>query len=409
MKESVSDRKIVFVNRFYWPDHSATSQILTDLAIFLAARGHSVSVICSRQRYDDPSAALATRETRDGVDIYRAGTTEFGRGSFLGRILDYLSFYVSSAVLLWRIVRRGDVVIAKTDPPLVSVPVSGVARIRGARTVNWLQDVFPEVAAVLGVRLARGIAGKLISAIRDRALRTASANVVLGERMAGMVSASAGAGGRVVAIANWTDDRAIAPVKKADNILLAEWGLEGKFVVGYSGNLGRAHEFQTILGAAEALRLEEGIVFLFIGAGAQLDPVKSAVVERGLRNVVFKPYQPREKLAQSLGVADLHFVALQPDLEGLIVPSKFYGIAAAGRPVAFIGDKDGEIARVITRYNCGATFGVGEAESLAAFIRKLARNPDESERLGLNARRSIDREYSQDNAFRKWEELLNSV
>ena len=155
-------------------------------------------------------------------------------------------------------------------------------------------------------------------------------------------------------IPNWADGHAITPVAHDDNPLRRDWGLEGKFVVGYSGNLGRAHEFETILGAAERLKNDPRIRFLFIGSGAQAESVRTAAAKRGLDNLMFQPYQPREMLKFSLGAADAHLVVLRPDLEGLIVPSKTYGCLAAGRPVIFMGDPQGEIGRMLAGVRCGA-------------------------------------------------------
>ena len=113
--------KIIFVNRYFHPDHSASSQILSDLAFYLADEGSRVRVIASRQIYDEPAVVLPARETVQGVEIVRVRTTHFGRHSSLGRIADYLSFYFAGAFALLRHAKRGDIVVAKTDPPLLSV------------------------------------------------------------------------------------------------------------------------------------------------------------------------------------------------------------------------------------------------------------------------------------------------
>jgi len=138
--------KLIFVNRFFHPDHSATSQMLSDLAFALAERGGDVAVITSRQRYDAPADTLAPRQTVNGVTVYRVWTSRFGRDNLFGRALDYASFYLAVAWQLWRLARSGDVVIAKTDPPMLSVVAAAMCWLRGARLVNWLQEVFPEAA-----------------------------------------------------------------------------------------------------------------------------------------------------------------------------------------------------------------------------------------------------------------------
>jgi len=396
--------KIVFLNRFFHPDHSATSQMLSDLAFHLAGCGHAVHVVTSGQRYEDPAAALPGAESVLGVEVHRVWTTRFGRDRLLGRAIDYLSFYLSAGLRLACLARRGDIIVAKTDPPLISVPAAIVARLRGARLVNWLQDVFPETAERLGVRIAQGPLGALVRGLRTLSLRAAATNVVLGERMRAVVEGLAP--GTVVVIHNWADAVAIQPVGPESNPLRDAWGLAGKFVVGYSGNMGRAHEFRTVLGACERLRGESGIIFLFIGAGSQRAWLEREAMARGLTNVVFRPYQPRPALAESLSTADVHLVSLQPCLEGLVVPSKFYGIAAAGRPVIFVGEGDGEIARLIAAAGCGTTVPVGSAAALAAAIRALRDDPARVAMMGNAARHLLEARFDRRLAMARWEAML---
>lgn len=384
--------KIVFVNRFFYPDHSATSQMLTDLAFHLADIGHNVAVITSRQRYDDATADLPWHEEIRGVAVHRVRTPRFGRGDLVGRLLDYLGFYVAASECLLRLVTSGDVVVAKTDPPLISIPAAWIARRKRAHFVNWLQDLFPEVAMALGVRGLEGAAGRLLKRLRNWSLREASMNVAIGELMRERIVAQGVPADKVTVIPNWADGDAITPVEHADNPLRHEWGLDGKFVVGYSGNLGRAHEFETILGAAERLKDDPSIVFLFIGGGAQAQSVASAAAARGLENLRFQPYQPRAMLKFSLGTADAHLVVLRPELEGLIVPSKTYGCLAAGRAVIFVGDPQGEIGRLVNSTAIGRCCPIGDNVGLARSIAEMAAAGDES--IGTAARTVFERDYA---------------
>ena len=398
--------RIVFVNRFYAPDHSATSQQLTDLAVELVTRGVEVRVVTSRLRYDGPGGLLPPRETLDGVSVYRVSTSAFGRSTLAGRAIDYATFYVAAAARLIALLRRGDVVVALTDPPLISIPVGWVGRVSGARRVNWLHDIFPEVAAELGMAVGRGVSGRVLTWLRNGSLRAAVLNVVLGRLMCERVAAM-GVDPRMIAvIPNWADGVAIRPVPRGENSLRAEWGLDGRFVVGYSGNMGRAHEFRTIVDAAAALQGERDTVFLFIGGGAQKALISVAAAEHGLANLLFKPYQPRDRLAQSLSVADVHLVSLRPELEGLVVPSKFYGIAAAARPALFIGDPEGEIGAEIRAADCGRCVRQGDVEGLVAAIRALRDSAELRERMGHNARRIFDARYDKSIAIESWHALL---
>jgi colanic acid biosynthesis glycosyl transferase WcaI len=211
-------------------------------------------------------------------------------------------------------------------------------------------------------------------------------------------------------IPNWCGDEEVSPIGHRDNPLRREWGLAHRFVVGYSGNLGRAHEFDTALGAAEHLRDSPDIVFLFIGGGNKLDALARHVKERRLDHLFrFLPYQERSALRHSLGVADLHWISLKPELEGLIVPSKFYGIAAAGRPVIAITAGDGEIARLVRRHQCGIVVEPGDGRAFGDALRRLAAEPDRLAEMGSRARAMLDEHFSRRQAFERWRSLLESI
>lgn len=468
--------KILFLNRFFYPDHSATSQMLSDLAFFLSKHGHDVIVITSRLRYAEPRDQLPSFEKINGVAIYRVWTSSFGRHFLPGRTIDYLTFYLSAVWRLWRLADTNSVVVAKTDPPLVSVVAKFVVGVRKGYLVNWLQDLFPEVAIALRVRGFEGWLGRQLVKVRNSSLNHADMNVVIGDRMRDKLIREGIAPNKIQVIHNWADGMMITPMgnegessealgvrsegenseelrvrsesegedsealrvrsegessevlkvrseressersgvrskqgKSEENPLRREWGLEGKFVVGYSGNLGRAHEFETIIDAAEKLNNDKEIVFLFVGSGAQVELVKQEGRIRKLGNLMFKPYQPREMLNQSLGLPDVHLVVLRPEMEGLIVPSKFYGIAAAGKPTLFIGNTKGEIAEIIKKHDAGLSIVPGDSDTLATSIRLLRKDPDKLGKMGTNARKAYDAEFDMDMSLEKWEETLKGL
>ncbi|MBE0612769.1 MAG: glycosyltransferase family 4 protein [Burkholderiales bacterium] len=402
--------RVIFTNRYFYPDHSATSQMLSDLAFFLAGAGHEVCVVTSCQRYDDAAAGLPPRARIDGVDVHRVRTTRFGRDKLVGRALDYVTFYLAAGWALWRLTRAGDVLVAKTDPPLISVVAAMVARWRGARLVNWVQDVFPEVAEALGVRALGGPQAEVLRWLRNWAFGAAAANVVLGERMAEVVGRAGRMPERTRVIPNWADMEAIRPVAAADNPLRREWGLDGKFVVCYSGNMGRVHEFDTILDAAQGLAGgAAAVVFLFIGDGAQRRMLEDQVHRRGLANVQFRPYQDRAGLSFSLCVGDMHLVSQRPEVEGYVFPSKLYGILAAGRPVVFVGDPEGEISQLIERDGIGAAVRQGDAVGLAEQLLRLQGDAALREAMGARARALLCERYDKRIAFMAWAALLGDL
>lgn len=397
--------KIIFVNRYFYPDHSATSQMLSDLAFGIADKGIEVHIITSRQQYNDPAAELPPFQNVNNVNVQRVATTRFGRNATLGRMIDYLSFYSSATWALLRKTDHSTLVITKTDPPLISIAAAIVCKLRNGRLINWLQDLFPEVAIALRVPGTNGVLGRLLTRLRNWSLQKAVCNVVIGDNMRDKLLEIGVADKKIVVIHNWADGDAIQPTPKECNPLREKWSLQRKFVIGYSGNLGRAHEFETILDAIKKLQYKTDITLLIIGAGAQAEEVKSACIENNLTNVQFRPYQPRERLSLSLSVADVHLVILKPELEGLIVPSKYYGIIAADRPVIFIGSPDGEITRMIQANKNGSQINIGDSDRLAELIIDIQTQPENAWKG--KSRQSFETHYAFPIALEKWLALIN--
>lgn len=401
--------QVVFVNRYFFPDESATSRILSDLAFRLAARGLSVSVLTSRQLYGDPRASLPPVENIRGVTVRRVLTATRGRSRLAGRALDYASFHVAAGLELLRLLSPGDVVVAKTDPPLISIAVSAAARWRGAVLVNWLQDLFPEVASILTPNLMPTWLQRQLTAARNRSLRQAAMNVVLGEGMRVRLVSYGVDDKRVSVIPNWADVEGLKPLSTAESHTRRRLGLDGQFVVGYSGNLGRAHEFDTLLQAAQLLRADPGFTFLITGDGAKAQQLRRAVENGGLPNFIFQDYQPPQLLADSLAASDVHVVSLLPALEGLIVPSKIYGVLAAGRPAVFIGDPNGDVAKMIRDPECGISVRVGDAETLAAELRALRDDPLRLASMSARARAHVVSRCTSEHAVSDWLGFLDDI
>jgi glycosyltransferase involved in cell wall biosynthesis len=412
-----SRRRIILINRYFYPDQAPTGELLSSLGFALVTQGFRVEVITSRLRYEEARASLRPRETIRGVEIWRVWTCQWGRQNLLGRIFDYISFYLSAAWRLLQNARTGDIIIAKTDPPLLSVVIAPLAWWRGCHLVNWLQDLFPEVAVALNVGGRLGaVFFRIARPFRNWSLKEARTNVVVGRSMADRLLEQGIARKKIRIIENWAEGDLIRQLAPPENELRKDWGLEDRFVVGYAGNLGRAHDLDTIIEAMRLLQerantsnddVAARVSFLFVGGGAQFPKLEREILHRQLSNVSTRPYQPRDRLAQTLGVADLHLVSLNPKLEGLVFPSKFYGIAAAGRPMIYIGARDGELACLIEDIECGFTVEPRDGEMLVARILLLASDPALRQLMGARARAAFERRWDQKQAITKWIEILD--
>lgn len=405
---------VILVNRYFYPDHAPTGVLLSDVAFALSRAGVKVTVITSRLRYDGGDLMTPGLETINGVDVFRVWTSQSSRRGLFDRALGYSSFYLTASWHLWRLARDADIVVAATDPPLLSVLAATIAKLRGTKTITWLQDIFPEIAEALDVGGGFGrFMFRAVRPLRNWSLHRARTNVVVGDAMAAHLLEEGIEPSKVCTIPNWTDGEHIKPIAPAQNGVRKAFGLEGRFAVLYAGNLGRAHDVDTLLDAITVLQdqalsdpIAAQVMFVFVGGGIQHARLREEIGERGLRNVQIHPYQPTERLPETLGAADLHIVSLNPKLEGLVVPSKFYGIAAAGRPTLFVGAQDGEIANLLQKNACGLSVLPGDAPGLAARVLELARDPQGCARMGQRARSAFEAHWSKKRALNRWVRLL---
>lgn len=356
--------RLIFLNRFYWPNESATAQLLHDLARHLAAHGHEVTVITS----DSSESSRPREETVAGVRILRVSRHSHRIGvATKGR--EFAFFLLGAARALLARARRDTVVVAMTDPPLLGIMARFVTGLRGARLVNWTQDIYPEIAIRLSARRAPALAASLLLPLRNLAWRQSEHSVAISEGMAGHLHEEGVAPANTSVIANWAPQGLAPQPASAGEALRAEWGLQGQFVIAYSGNLGRVHDLDSILALAGELRPEPKITLLLIGGGPGRAGLEAAASSRGLTNIQFRPAQPRARLGESLAVADAHLVTLRPECADLVFPSKVYGIVQIGRPIVFIGPRDCELARIVERHGLGLAAAPGDLAALAAGLR----------------------------------------
>ena len=393
---------IFFFNRFYWPDETATAQLLGDLAEALAARGWPVSVIASHPG-DAPTPA---EEIRNGVRVYRRRGSRRGRTAVGGKLADYLLFLLGAGWQALLSLRRGDIVVAMTDPPLLGVVLWPIVTLRRARLLHWAQDIYPEVAMALAPRPAVRWALGLLRRPRNFTWRHSAGCVTLGRDMAGLMVRNGVAPDRVAVVPNWAPRGLGPPSAQAVQHQRSEWQLAGKFAVAYSGNLGRVHDLEPVLAVAAALRDAPDIVFLFIGTGPRHGSLAIQAQARGLSNVRFLPPQPRAQLSAVLAAGDLHLVTLRPGCQTVVFPSKLYGVAAVARPMVFIGPRECELAALVRDHALGFAFARDDTAAIAACLRRLATAPDECHALGAAAAEFHRREDGRARAVAVWEKLL---
>jgi glycosyltransferase involved in cell wall biosynthesis len=350
---------------------------------------------------DEPPVARAK-----AVWVHRVPGLSFSRDSHIRRALAYLALYprlLSRALLL----PTPDVIVTKTDPPMLKVLGPVLGRLTGAATIHWAQDLYPEVAEALDVIPEKGWLANAMRGLSTWALHGHDHIVAVGRCMKRRITSRGIAPDNISVIPNWAPNT-IHPVPHDQNAFRQAQGWENKRVVMYSGNMGLAHPFEVILDAAAQLRDERpDMVFAFVGEGPRKAWIAEQVATRRLSNVQLLPFQPKEGLAESLSAADVHLVTMQPEVEGLVVPSKVYGVMATHRPCVFLGPEGSEAARSIREFNAGTVLPTPTPSVVAQALTQEVAKP--AIRQNTDDRRNVSAAQGCYNAARAFDHLLHQV
>jgi len=404
---------VTVVTEYYHPEEASTAQLLTELTTDLADGGFDVSVVTARPNYhpDDRSASVPRHEIHDGVDVRRVPATRFDKDVLPLRIVNWLTFtLLAAAALLWRH-RDADAVLVLSNPPILPAAAWLHKRVTGTPYAYLVYDVYPDMAVALGL-----LDDGLVVRAWERAMRVVYADadrvIVLGESMrrtvAEKVEAAGGDPDKIRIVPNWEDSSFVEPMSKVENAFAREHGTVEPFTLVYSGNVGRFHDLETAVDAIAELedRGRRDVELLIIGEGAKKNSLQRRVRDRGVEGVSFLPFQPLERLPESLTCGDASLVTVERGVEGLCVSSKLYSSLAAGRPVlALVGPGD-EVARVVENCDCGARVDQGDADAVADVLARWADDPELADRLGRNARECLLENYTREHAVKAYAELL---
>ncbi len=367
--------RMLFINQFFWPDSSATSQQLTDLVIALAARGEEIEVLCG----DSGGYAAAAGSVAPRAVVHRVKAAPFTRGK-LGRVFSYLSFY-ASAFARGLTLRRPDVVVSMTTPPLISLLGTCIQLLRGSRHYIWEQDVYPDIAVDLAHIRKGGLLHRITGALADLSRRRADGIIVLGECMRDRLISRGVPADKMFVAEHWANSASITPMPRPGN--------PQELVLLYSGNLGLAHDLETLLSTMLALKDDARFRFLFVGTGGRRKALTDFIETHTIHTVEMRPFVPRDKLSEGLAAGDIGLVTQQESACGSVVPSKVYGILAAGRPLLFIGPASATPARIIRRHGCGWHFEVGDTQGVTRMLQQLVEDRSLVKEAGQRARQAL--------------------
>lgn len=399
--------RLLFINRYFYPDISATSQLLTELAEDLAAKGETVTVITGNSSYLGDETRFEAEERHKGIRILRVGCTRFGRSRVLGRLADYVSFWICAFRAAVRL-KEQDCLVVLSDPPLLSVFAAVIRFMNPVKTVCWLQDTFPDIAIRARV-LDDWVSGPVLKCIAKWSLRRMDRVIAIGRCMERRLLSEGIPSQSIIQISNWADGQLIQPLPHRGNTFRRQHGLQDRFVVMYSGNHGVVHDCETLIQLMRETRDVPDLCFCFVGEGVWKPHLVDIACAEGWKHSVFLPYESKEGLKASLSAADLHLVSLRRDMEGLSIPSKLYGILAAGRPVLFIGHPSSEASLVIKEAGCGFCVEPGDTRGAVQAVLTGYRNPALLEEQGAAARRYFDRQCDRPLAAARFQEALERL
>ena len=277
--------------------------------------------------------------------------------------------------------RRADLVVSMTTPPLISLLGASLKLLRGSRHFIWEQDLYPEIAVDLEYIKAGGLTHRITGMLADLVRRHADGIIVLGPCMKQRLVARGVPEERIHIAEHWASSTAITPMERP--------GDPKELVVLYSGNLGLAHDLETIQGAMLALQGDARFRFLFAGTGGRRKELADFCEANGIKSVELRPFVARDKLSEGLAAGDIGLVTQREASCGAVVPSKVYGILAAGRPLLFIGPANATPALLIERYGCGWRVNCGDSQGATQLLQHLAANPELVKEAGLRARQAL--------------------
>jgi len=400
---------VVFLSQYFMPEPGATSELLSGIASKLVENNFRVGALAGQPSYFS-AEKIETVFERDGVEVRRVWSTQFNKNMTLGRVLNSATFAASILVALLLHDRKA-LAVAVTTPPLLPWVCYAAHKLVGLRYVLLIHDVYPDIAVSLGALKEKGCVARFWHKLNRFGYDAAEQIVVLGRDMQEVIAREVDnrAHERIRIIPNWADGGKIAPIPRDEHPGLDELDARSRFVVLYSGNIGRFHEIETILDAAAQLDDRAEFLFLFYGDGQQAELVRRAADSSKNGTVRLMPFQPRERLGWTLTGCDLGFVTLREGLSGLATPSKLYGVLAAGKPVVVIGPEDCEAARLVRDEKCGVVVRPGDAIGLAQTLRRLRDDPDACLAFGSQARRVFESEYDLSAVTARWADLLREL
>jgi colanic acid biosynthesis glycosyl transferase WcaI len=402
-------KRILVVSELYYPEETSTGYYLTRIAEGLA-QNYSVDVLCSQPTYSERGIRAPSHEQHNGVHIQRCRGTTLNKDYLIFRLINLFTISTSIFFNAWRKISRQDIVLVVTNPPLLPFLINWVCQVRRARCLLLIHDVYPEIMVAAGMLRDTSILSRGVGWFTRRLYQSVYRIIVLGRDMAKAVAFKlTGKSSKIAIIPNWADLDLVSPDNRHENVFLNRLGNIKQFVIEYAGNMGRTHDIESLVQAAQILAGEETIRFLFIGLGAKRLWLEHAVHDRGLPNITIFPRVPREELSMILNACDVAIISFVPNMAGVSVPSRMYNIMAAGKPIIAVADENSELAQVVKEERIGWVVPPGNVDQIIASIQEAQANPVGLAEMGQRARQVAETKYSFERAIESYCSLIQGL
>jgi colanic acid biosynthesis glycosyl transferase WcaI len=397
--------RILLLNLYYPPDTSATAKMAATVVEALSAH-HDVTVLCGRPSYDPSERRpwrLWQRERAGKTEIIRVGSTDYPRLQMKRRLLNYLS-YVALAIPR-ALFQQCDVVLAMTDPPFEGIVGAIVALLKGKPYVYNIRDMYPDMA-VGGSIVEPGLLARVWETLHRWALRRATRVIVLGEDMRARIIAKGIDPVGIEIVRDGADIPAPdAPPPILDRDVIRTIRGDFRFVLLHAGNLGFYGAWETLITAMRKLEAD-GVGLIFVGEGAQREHVEA--LAREAKNVRFLPFFPASKIPSVLAAPDAHVITVKRGLEGVVVPSKLYGILAAGKPIISVAPEEADVASLGAKFGFAISADPDDPEKAVAAISSLVMNIEKLQAMGRAARAAAP-DYDRVNELQKFVKIIEGA
>lgn len=404
---SKSQKDILFLCQFFYPEHNSSATLPFDTAKYLASHGYTVDALVGYPKEYSSLKDIPLEEKAEGVSIMRLKYMQLNRVGRISRLINYFSFTLH-ALLKTSFLKRYKAVIVYSNPPILPIVPILAKRKHGTKIVFVAYDVYPEVAYASGALTSGSMISKVMKLINKRLYTAVDCVVALTDEMKEFLIEKRPelTPDRVVTIANWAHEK----VSKPDHEAYDRFGYkDGQFIVSYFGNMGTCQDVETMMQAAELLKDDERVRFLIAGHGNKKDAVETRIKEKRLHNVQLLNFLTGKDFQQAVAISSCCIVSLERGIKGTCAPSKYYSYLQGGQPVLAVVEKDSYLAVEVEEEKIGFSVEIGDGKGLKDAIVSMVENPDECKNMGARANKLYQKQYSFAVAMEKYQKMMDKV